>query len=161
MKICRNLLIAWAASFLSLTSLWADGAEPTVTSTNEAPRNQFGQFARLEPSMIVTGRATVTVIKNPPGGIGLLIGQAADSVYIRQVVKGTPAWNAGVREGDVITAIESQTTVGMRLRDVALRLRGEVGSEVDVTLARPFPARTFKVTLKREVVKPPQDGFHL
>lgn len=161
MKVYQKLVGAWVASLLSLTPMLVRGVEPAVTSTNEVSRNELGQFVRLESSTSVTGHCLVTVVKNPPGGVGLLIGQAADRVYVRQVVAGTPAWNAGVREGDVITGIGSQATVGMRLREVAMLLRGEVGSEVDLTLARAFPARTFKVTLRREVVKPPGSGFHL
>jgi hypothetical protein len=44
------------------------------------------------------------------------------------------------------------------LRIVAALRRGRT---LPAPLAHPFPARTFNVTLRREAVSPPADGFRL
>jgi len=101
---------------------------------------------------------SVAVVTNPPGGIGLLIGDAG---MIKRVVTNTPAAKAGVREGDVITAIDEQPITGVALHDVALRLRGEIGSEVEITLSRPGQPEPLKIKLRREAVSVPSGDFGL
>jgi len=163
MRTLGKLVSIGVLSLFSLASFGIRGAELVVTGTHAAPRSQFSNVDRLQVSSIVTvtNNAVVVVLTKPPAGIGVLIGSAKEGIYIHQVVQGTPTWNAGVREGDVIIAIGPAPTRDIALYDAALQLRGQVGTEIELTLKRQFTERTFKATLKREVVKTPPDGFRL
>lgn len=112
--------------------------------------NQF----RWSPKPVV-----VTAITNPPGGIGVVIGPTPRGAVIERVVAWTPAWLKGLQAGDVIVEVDARPTVGVPLREIALRLRGDVGSEVNLTLARRGHAEPLKVKLRREVVTPPRIPF--
>ena len=130
---------------------------------NRNHRDEAGKLFR--PALLLPawrGRAVVTVITNPPGGLGLLIGEAPETgAVVKRVGQGAPAWQKGVREGDLIVGIDSQSVIGMPLRDIALRLRGPIGSEVNLTLSRPGSGQTLTSRRRREVVSPPPGGFDL
>ncbi len=104
-------------------------------------------------------RPVLTVVTNPPGGVGLLIAEApGGGAVVKQVVEGTPAWEKGLRDGDLIVGIDSQSTIGMPLSAIAMGLRGPIESEVSLTVSRPVSgAMTF--SLRREAVSPPAGGF--
>ena len=72
-------------------------------------------------------------------GIGILIGISADGMYpeIITVFPETPAREAGLEEGDVITMIDAEETVGMSLPVVATKIRGTPGSMVALTVFKP------------------------
>jgi C-terminal processing protease CtpA/Prc len=67
-----------------------------------------------------------------PGGIGAVLRFRAREG--RLIVHSAPtegaAWRAGLREGDVIDAIDGEPIAGRSEREVVAALRGEVGTEV-------------------------------
>ncbi|HEY6807910.1 MAG TPA: S41 family peptidase [Gemmatimonadales bacterium] len=66
------------------------------------------------------------------------------------------AEKSGVQRGDRIVALNDTVVAGLDLETIRLRLAGEKGSKVRVTLARGlrFEPETLSVTLKREIVEP-------
>lgn len=169
MKTRLYLLRTWATlvSMLAQCIVAFGGPDTTLLyDTKRSTRHEiFGfdgsDFNRLQWRRNRTGPTVVTIVTNPPGGIGLLIGEAPEGAAIKRVVPDTPAWQGGVREGDLIVEIDAQPIAGVPLHDIALRLRGQIGSEVNLTLSRPGRAETLKVRLRRDVVSPPPDGFRL
>lgn len=101
------------------------------------------------------------------GGVGLQI--EADlrdgSFVVAEPVVGSPAWRAGIRSGERITAVDGAPVRGRSLTDVVALLRGRPDTSVTVELARasddpavttaddgrPLGSRT--VELVREVVR--------
>jgi carboxyl-terminal processing protease len=61
----------------------------------------------------------------------------------------------------MIVAIDGQPITGVALHDVALRLRGEIGSDVEITLSRPGQPEPIKLKVRREAVVVPSDDFGL
>ena len=47
-------------------------------------------------------------------------------------IPDTPAENAGIRPGDVILAIEGETTEGISLLEAVRKIRGEKGTAVEL-----------------------------
>lgn len=93
-----------------------------------------------------------TSVENQFGGIGIQI--SPDEVGIRVVTPlvGSPAYRAGLEAGDHIVEIEGKSTVGIGSDEAVQKLKGEVGSEVHVTVAgKKYPQPT-PITLRREVV---------
>ncbi|WP_297802304.1 S41 family peptidase [uncultured Brevundimonas sp.] len=85
-------------------------------------------------------------------GVGLTI--SADGALIKVVspMDESPAARAGVRAGDVISAIGGQSTAGMTVSDVSEKLRGAAGTSVKVTFLRDGED-PLEVELTREVIK--------
>jgi carboxyl-terminal processing protease len=88
-------------------------------------------FARFRGSLTSdTGRV----------GLGILIQGQSAPFTIGSVVPGAPAEKAGVKDGDVIQAIDGKDLSRLELRDVSDMLRGEAGQPVTLTLRRAGPA---------------------
>jgi carboxyl-terminal processing protease len=64
-------------------------------------------------------------------GIGARVAEAENGgVRIMEPFSGQPAWNAGIRRGDVILAVDGQDISRMALQDAISLIRGPKGSEV-------------------------------
>ncbi|HEU5156164.1 MAG TPA: S41 family peptidase [Streptosporangiaceae bacterium] len=71
-------------------------------------------------------------------GVGLWLGTADDesTVRIASVQPGSPAERAGVRTGDIITAVGGASVIGWSLSKIATALRGEPSSGVELVVRR-------------------------
>lgn len=69
------------------------------------------------------------------GGIGVVMG-FEDGVKILSVMSGTPGEAAGLKVGDKILAVDGTPTETLGREEVALHIRGEVGTEVTLTIRR-------------------------
>ncbi len=82
-------------------------------------------------------------------GIGVIISIRGGRVTVITPIEGTPAARLGLRAGDIIDAIDGQSTEGLDLDDVARRLRGPEGTTVKVTIIRPGLAAPLEVSIER------------
>jgi len=69
-------------------------------------------------------------------GVGMEISVDGDNIIVNQPFPGSPAWNAGLRRGDVLAAVNGQNTKGMDTGQVADILRGPKGTPVSITVYR-------------------------
>ena len=86
------------------------------------------------------------------GGIGVVVGIRDNYPLVISPIEGTPAWEAGLRSGDIIVRIEGQSSAGLTIEDVADRLRGDPGSKVSLSLRREGDAEDHDVTLARQII---------
>jgi carboxyl-terminal processing protease len=77
-----------------------------------------------------------------------------DTVRIVEPFENQPAWNAGLRRGDLILAVDGESVVGTNLNDAIQKIRGEKDTEVTLTIERVGEA-AFDVTLKRARIETP------
>jgi carboxyl-terminal processing protease len=70
------------------------------------------------------------------GGIGVVLDQVNDDVFIRSVTPNNPAAEAGLRENDRITHIDNKSILGLSVGRVAKLLRGEVSEAVEIRISR-------------------------
>jgi carboxyl-terminal processing protease len=91
-------------------------------------------------------------------GIGATIGdlRTADTVntYIRATFENSPAYRAGLRYGDKITAINGQSMTGKPYSQVRENLRGPRGTVAKVTVEH-LDGRTETVEITRDAVPQP------
>ncbi len=92
------------------------------------------------------------------GGIGSLIVQKGDSVYISEPYKNLPADEAGLRAGDRIVAVDGQSTDGKSTSDVSAAMRGQAGTDVVLRLER--DGKQFERTVKRREIKLPNVPYY-
>lgn len=95
------------------------------------------------------------------GGLGMLVEDQEGTVVVSKVYPHTPAEGAGVREGDRIVGVESQSTHGMKLTQVTDLLKGTPGTTVRVRFSRPGVTDPIDVTFTRAVVHIPAVPFAL
>lgn len=87
-------------------------------------------------------------------GIGALIKQTSDGeVYISGVYEDSPAEKAGLREGDVIIAVDGEEVKDLDRFGVAELMRGEKGTEIVITVYRASTDETLECRAVREKLK--------
>ncbi len=69
------------------------------------------------------------------GGLGITIGIRDGRLTVLYPLADTPAWRAGLAAGDRIDKIGRESTVNMELNEAVDRLRGEVGTQVTITVS--------------------------
>jgi carboxyl-terminal processing protease len=83
---------------------------------------------------------------NIGGGIGAEIGVRKDKPTILRVLEGNPAQKAGLMKGDVILAVNDQSTDGWTADKTATAVRGEVGTTVKLKIERDGADKEYTVT---------------
>ena len=70
------------------------------------------------------------------GGIGIYMGFKDGNVEVMGVIPGGPSDRAGLKAGDSILAVNSQPISEIEPSDVALRIRGEIDTPVEILIGR-------------------------
>lgn len=90
-------------------------------------------------------------------GIGAALGQDAKTkeVTISKVYEGTPAEEAGLRDGDQIVKVNDTVSTSEELSDLVQKIRGEEGTTVHLKIYRVSTKKTFEVDVERKNVELP------
>lgn len=81
------------------------------------------------------------------GGIGIYATLNDDGrVIVSSPIKDGPSEKAGIEAEDIIYAVDDQSTEGMDLDTVVAMMRGEVGTEVKITVKRGDELQDFTIT---------------
>ena len=80
------------------------------------------------------------------GGIGVTMGFKDKTVKIISVLEDTPGEAAGLRTGDEILAVDGTPTSEMQSEEVALRIRGEAGTNVVLRILRDGAEQEYTIT---------------
>ena len=93
-------------------------------------------------------------IKGQYSGVGAVLSQDAETkiVTMIHIYKNSPAERAGLKDGDIVYKVEGEEIIGLTLEEVALRLRGPVDTDVEVTVYRGVPVEEVTVTATREQI---------
>jgi len=86
------------------------------------------------------------------GGIGIHIGIMDERLTVISPIEGTPAERAGIRGGDRIAEVESKSTENFTTDDAIKVLRGEPGSKVKLSIARPGVRDLIPFELTRAII---------
>ncbi len=91
-------------------------------------------------------------------GIGATVEWVEDQGAVRLVepFENQPAWNAGLRRNDLVTAIDGEPVSDMAdLNEAISKIKGPKGSSVVLTIERPSGDAPFDVTVVRDVIQIP------
>lgn len=95
-------------------------------------------------------------------GLGIEVTMEEGVVRVVSPIDDTPAARAGIQAGDYITAVNGTSIVGGTLNDAVQLMRGEVGTEVTVTIARqgqdPFDVVIARQTITTRAVTARVEG---
>lgn len=84
-------------------------------------------------------------------GIGVNIYSNAGKIIVLNVIEGTPANTANIKNGDIIYAVNKKEVSGMTISDVAGLVRGPENSMVELTILR--DDKKITKTIKRKEIK--------
>jgi len=85
-------------------------------------------------------------------GIGATVSQQGGEIVIVAPIKGTPAEEAGIRSGDVILAVDGESTQGWTVDQAVLKIRGPTGTPVRLTI-RHSDQTTEDITIVRDEIR--------
>ena len=88
-------------------------------------------------------------------GVGMVIQQQNNKVYVITPYEGTPSFRAGLRPGDIISAIDGKSTDGMTSDIVAKNLKGPKGTHVQVSVIREGQTKPLTFDLIRDEIPHP------
>ncbi len=90
------------------------------------------------------------------GGIGVYIFQDNEGkIIIYSPIKGTPAYEAGIKHGDIVTKINEQSTMNMTQDDAATLMRGDPGTQLELTVYRESDNKEYVFEIIREIINVP------
>lgn len=95
------------------------------------------------------------------GGLGIEVAMENGLVRVVAPIEDTPAYQAGIRAGDVITTIDDTPVKGMTLTDAIKRMRGAPDTSLRLVVARKQLPQPLTFTLTRAVISNPSVKFKL
>ncbi len=87
------------------------------------------------------------------GGIGAVITQRKDGIYISDPYEGMPAQLAGLKAGDKILEVDKKSTKGKTNSEVSTMLRGKPKSQIIVKVERPGEKKPLTFTFERQKIR--------
>ena len=88
-------------------------------------------------------------------GIGAVLSQELESgvITLVQIYEDSPAAKAGLKDNDILTKVGDIEVTGMDLSEVVTYIKGEKGTDVDLTVLRGEDAEEITVTATRDTVE--------
>ena len=86
------------------------------------------------------------------GGLGIEVTQDNGFIKVISPIDDTPASKAGIKAGDIITALDGKTVQGLSLQDAVDKMRGAPNSKITLTIKREGVDKPIEVSMLREVI---------
>ena len=87
------------------------------------------------------------------GGLGIEVGMEDGLVKVISPIEDTPAFEAGIKSGDLIIKLDDTLVKGLTLNDAVKKMRGKPGTKITLTVSRKGEAKLLTFTLTRAVIK--------
>ncbi|GAB4388896.1 MAG: S41 family peptidase [Thermodesulfovibrionales bacterium] len=87
------------------------------------------------------------------GGLGIQISIKEGVLTVIAPIEDTPAWQAGIKAGDMIMKIDGEATKSMTLQDAVNKMRGPKGTPVTISVAREGWTELKDFTIVRDIIK--------
>ncbi len=87
------------------------------------------------------------------GGLGIEVGMEDGLVKVISPIEDTPAFNAGIKSGDLIIKLDDTLVKGLTLNEAVKRMRGKPGSSITLTIVRKNEMKPLQISVTRAVIK--------
>jgi len=115
-----------------------------------------GMLRTLDPHSVLldpeTAREMDISTSGHFGGLGIVIRIHKRKLTVVRPMKGTPAWAAGLKKGDVIYKINDEVTENLSLNEAVNRMRGREGTGLTLWVQRDGQSGLLRFDLKRAVI---------
>lgn len=96
------------------------------------------------------GKAFVQSVNGAFSGIGVAVKDVDGKCSITQTFSASPAKEAGIKAGDIVTAVDGVNVTTKTVDEIVALMRGEKGTKVSITVDRGGKSLTFALT--RDVI---------
>jgi len=87
------------------------------------------------------------------GGLGIEVTMQDGLVKVVSPIDDTPAFKAGIQAGDLISHLDKKPIMGLTLAEAVEKMRGKVGSVVELAVRREGVTEPLFISIKRDVIK--------
>lgn len=87
------------------------------------------------------------------GGLGITVGMRDGALTVISPIDDTPAYNAGVKAGDIILKIDDKSTLNMTLDEAVGLMRGKPKTKIELTVVRKTETKPLKIEIIRDIIK--------
>jgi carboxyl-terminal processing protease len=87
------------------------------------------------------------------GGLGIEVARQHNYIKVISPIDDTPAQQAGIKAGDLITQINGQSSKGMELIEAIKLMRGKPGSKIKLTIFRNQTGQSLDFHITRAIIK--------
>ncbi|PIR32213.1 MAG: peptidase S41 [Alphaproteobacteria bacterium CG11_big_fil_rev_8_21_14_0_20_44_7] len=87
------------------------------------------------------------------GGLGIEVTMENGLVKVVSPIDDTPAFKAGIKAGDYISHIDDSQVLGMTLSDAVEKMRGRVGTKINLTILREGENEPLEKVVTRDIIK--------
>ena len=150
--VTRNLTV-FNRLYKELTTFYVDSvdADKAITAAIEGMLGDIDPYTEYIPQK---DRETFEAVSSGEyAGIGSYITTRGGDTFISEPSAGSPAAEAGLRAGDRLVVINGDSVRGMASDEVSKRLKGQPGTEVSITVWRPYvgadSVKTFRIKRRR------------
>lgn len=149
-------------AFLIINKRYVEGVEAGQMAENAI----LGMLEDLDPHSSYISAEEIAEIQESYqgsfGGIGITFEVPNDTAQVITTIEGGPSEAAGLRAGDRIIAVNDSAAIGLRDRGIQKRLKGPIGTEVDVTVKRYGVPNPLTFTIVRDRIPLYSvDGVHM
>lgn len=94
-------------------------------------------------------------VKGSFGGVGMNVGMKDGNIVVIAPLKDSPAMKAGIKAGDIITAVDGKNMLGMQSDEAVSLIRGELNTPVKITVLHVGDKEVTDITIVRKEIKIP------
>ncbi len=94
-------------------------------------------------------------VKGSFGGVGMTVGMKDGNIVVIAPLKDSPSMKAGIKSGDIITAVDKKSVIGMTSEEAVTYIRGELDTPVTITVLHSGAKTTNDITIIRKEIKIP------
>ena len=87
------------------------------------------------------------------GGLGIEVGMKDGFVEVITPIEDTPAFNAGLKSGDLIIKLDDTLVKGLTLNDAVKLMRGKPGTSIDIRVLREDVVDPIDIKITRAQIK--------
>ncbi|MGB0719694.1 MAG: S41 family peptidase [Bdellovibrionales bacterium] len=87
------------------------------------------------------------------GGLGIEVTMENGLVKVVSPIDETPAAEAGIQAGDYVVQIDGEPVMGLDLSEAVDKMRGKVGTTIDIVVSREGEEGPLEFTLTRDIIK--------
>lgn len=87
------------------------------------------------------------------GGLGIEVSMEDGYVKVVAPIEDTPAWNAGLKSGDLIIKLDDTNVKGMTLNDAVKLMRGKPGTDIILSVIRKGETQPLTITVTRDIIQ--------
>ena len=152
-RLPLNELRVFAEAFNRISSAYVEEIDDKTLLENAIK----GMLSQMDPHSSYLDKDSFDNLQESTsgnyGGLGIEIGMEDGFVKVISPMDDTPAAKAGIESGDLIIQLNDTPVKGMSLSDAIEAMRGEPGSEIEITLIKTDNPTPTPLTLTREVIK--------